>query len=656
MLPLPHWQELREALTGLTGLSIALYDPVTKNLSCEEDSACAFVHGSEPGRSKCTANIDRQVALALQGSKPLFFQCETAQHLFAVPFKLPDGRRFALVGGKLYFSEEEFERFRQQAAASDPAKGADPALRQPPARLGDHETLARAAALVQRFGCSLLENAYLREHYEQSVARLTSLLTLCRDLKEDGTEKELLQAVLRGISILFEARASAILRCAPSGEWRSEDSFGEVQEIRMVETSALIGGVVAQKVDVSCDDVYELLKSGLPDSVRKIHLFPIFWQEQVAILALINSELAPGESSEICAFLQPAAVALQNARLKEEVGRRSRVVRLMMELTRLVGNWPDPEPLLEKILEKATEYVEAEQGSLMLVDEERDALVVRAAKGVNKALIEPRQIRLGEAVAGRVWESGQPLLVRDIEKDLSQPSRPRYKTRSFISIPLKLHDRTIGILNVSDKISGKIFCESDLDLLTAIGSYASVAIERSAYQQKAEALKMISITDPLTGLLNRRYFQERLTEEIERSRRHKAPVSLVIMDIDDFKTFNDTYGHPGGDEILKIFTRNLRNSIRTIDVAARWGGEEFTIILPQTGKEEAAILAERVRREVEREEEFGVKFGARPFTVSMGVAAYPEDASTLDDLIASADRALYAAKGSGKNRVRTFGE
>jgi PleD family two-component response regulator len=124
----------------------------------------------------------------------------------------------------------------------------------------------------------------------------------------------------------------------------------------------------------------------------------------------------------------------------------------------------------------------------------------------------------------------------------------------------------------------------DLHLLSSIAAYASVAIERSEYYARSEELKKISITDPLTGLLNRRYFQERLIEEMERSRRHKLPLSLIIMDVDNFKAINDTFGHQAGDEALKGIARCIRNSIRAIDVAARYGGEEFTVILPQTSK------------------------------------------------------------------------
>jgi diguanylate cyclase (GGDEF)-like protein len=264
------------------------------------------------------------------------------------------------------------------------------------------------------------------------------------------------------------------------------------------------------------------------------------------------------------------------------------------------------------------------------------------------------RIAPGEGISGKVYQSGLPLRVRDIatERGILQEQRRRYQTGSFISVPLKLNDRTIGVINVADKRTRLPFSETDLELLTGIAAYASMAIERSIYYQKSEELRRISITDPLTSLLNRRYFQERLTEEIERSRRHKLPVSLMIIDIDDFKAINDTFGHPEGDEILKSLTHSIRNYIRVIDVAARYGGEEFTIILPQTSKQDASVIAERICRGIERNESFQERLKGRvALTVSIGLASYPDDAASIDELVQHADEALYLAKSKGKNQV-----
>jgi diguanylate cyclase (GGDEF)-like protein len=200
-----------------------------------------------------------------------------------------------------------------------------------------------------------------------------------------------------------------------------------------------------------------------------------------------------------------------------------------------------------------------------------------------------------------------------------------------------------------------VFSVEDLERLSAVATYASVVIERGTYYRKAEELKQLSTMDPLTQLANRRYFEERLLEEVQRAKRHESPLSLVMLDLDDFKKINDQYGHPAGDEALRITARIIRQTIRTIDVACRYGGEEFAIILPQTGKPGAAVIAERICAEF-RKLDLPVQQADRwlKVTGSLGVACFPEDADSPEALIQQADNALYSAKLHGKDRVVVF--
>jgi len=151
----------------------------------------------------------------------------------------------------------------------------------------------------------------------------------------------------------------------------------------------------------------------------------------------------------------------------------------------------------------------------------------------------------------------------------------------------------------------------------------------------------LAVRDGLTGLFNRRYFNELITIEVNRLRRSPALLSLLMLDIDNFKNYNDTKGHPAGDDLLKQVAKILKSSVRSIDMVCRYGGEEFIIILPQTDKTAAKIIAERVRVQIEL---------YLPTTVSIGISTYPEDASEIEPLIKKADNALYQAKQSGKNK------
>jgi diguanylate cyclase (GGDEF)-like protein len=216
--------------------------------------------------------------------------------------------------------------------------------------------------------------------------------------------------------------------------------------------------------------------------------------------------------------------------------------------------------------------------------------------------------------------------------------------------------RVVGVLNLSDKVSGEIFSAEDLRMLQAVATQATIAIDRSNYYAQSQELRRISITDSLTGLLNRRYFQERLAEEVDRSTRHSKPLSLMMIDADHFKQYNDNNGHPAGDKALVMIARCLRDGVRAIDVVSRFGGEEFAVILPETRKDEALEIGERLRQGVE-----SVYFPGEEslpggcLTVSIGVASFADDARDLKSLIQRADRALYQAKARGRNTIVPYG-
>jgi diguanylate cyclase (GGDEF)-like protein len=269
--------------------------------------------------------------------------------------------------------------------------------------------------------------------------------------------------------------------------------------------------------------------------------------------------------------------------------------------------------------------------------------------------METRQ-RLGEGVSGRVLESGEPLMVENIAaSELSSASSGNYRTASFISYPLSIGSRKIGLLNVTDKSNGKTFNEVDLNLLDMIGPQIAVALERAEWQERATQFQLMSITDPLTGLLNRRYLEERLTEELNRSRRYNYSMSCLMIDIDDFKKYNDTNGHQAGDLALKITAHSLKAALRSADIACRYGGEEFCILLPQTSVSEAGVIAERMRLKVtETEYPHGKSQPMGTVSISIGISTFGRHIDTAESIIAAADRALYKAKRHGKNRIEFY--
>jgi diguanylate cyclase (GGDEF)-like protein len=190
-----------------------------------------------------------------------------------------------------------------------------------------------------------------------------------------------------------------------------------------------------------------------------------------------------------------------------------------------------------------------------------------------------------------------------------------------------------------------------MELLDSIAPQIAVAVDRMIIRDMAGQYAQLSITDPLTGLLNRRYIEERLTEEINRSDRTGEPVSFMMLDVDEFKSYNDRYGHPAGDEALELIGQILRENLRGADVAARYGGEEFSVLLPETNSEEALAIAERIRRHVEE-----TKFPKRKVTVSIGIASLGGTVSSVRELISAADNVLYEAKRAGRNNIKIYSD
>ncbi len=246
----------------------------------------------------------------------------------------------------------------------------------------------------------------------------------------------------------------------------------------------------------------------------------------------------------------------------------------------------------------------------------------------------------------KVAEMGEPIIVKDMSG--RQDVRPLdKKSRSTMLVPMTSHAHTNGLLVAeSDEIHS--FAERDLQMLSVVARSAALALENSELHKKTEELTII---DELTETYNYRYFVQKLQEEKRRASRYDLALSLIMVDIDWFKKLNDTYGHEVGNFVLRRLSGIIQRCIRDVDIFARYGGEEFAVILPQTQREEAAVIGERIREQVESEVFEARQYGKLKVTVSVGVSSFPENGKSQEELVSVADQALYQAKGEGKNAV-----
>jgi len=445
--------------------------------------------------------------------------------------------------------------------------------------------------------------------------------------------------------------------------WRSEDGLsfslagggGFLLERQAVPEAALSDLLAPNKMKrpLRLDDGLRLLFKGV--HAQTVTNFPIAsCGVLLGFLSLFDCKLQDGDQLLIELITSRVASRLMLLKKEREQAVQVELSSRLMSLAGTLLRSESKEGLYRVILDSAAELLSACQGSVMLVDSDGASMQVVHAKGVGSEAARCQRVQLGVGIAGRVAESGSALLVYDLEQDPRTAMRnsSRFKSKSLISIPLKLNEKVLGVLNLSDKANLSAFCEADLKLLTSFSTLASLMIERAQIQEETCRLEQLSCTDPLTGTYNRRFLNARLEEEVNRSLRQGLEFTLLFVDLDLFKSYNDRFGHLAGDEALKTISEVIKGNLRDMDIVARFGGEEFCVLLPGTSCRLGKLVAERIRQGIERRMAQGREGGGPALlTASLGVACFPRDGESVAALLNASDTALYQAKASGRNKV-----
>lgn len=372
----------------------------------------------------------------------------------------------------------------------------------------------------------------------------------------------------------------------------------------------------------------------------------------IGMMAIDSSQpnhFSPEHVRVVTIFADHVAVAIENALLydiaNQAIHRRSILYAASQDV---ITARADLEKIYSSIHKAAAQLMPCEAFVIALLDESGE--YIDGAYLIDKGgRDESIRIPLGEGLSGQVIASGETFLVDDLFEDQGIDGRHfghEDHVRSLVAVPFSTGDQVIGMLS-AQSYQVAAYTPDDLELLELLAAHAGIAIQNARLLARMEHM---ANTDGLTGLLNRRAFDQSLEEEIERVKRYGYYLSLLIIDIDDFKQFNDEYGHSRGDDHLKAIASIIQKTVRSSDLSARIGGEEFSVIMPHTSRLGAQDLAERIRRRIEHA---FFEVYAVGQTVSIGVAEYPLDAGSLTALFDAADKALFLAKRSGKNQVRT---
>ena len=372
----------------------------------------------------------------------------------------------------------------------------------------------------------------------------------------------------------------------------------------------------------------------------------------------------PGNDASSVMNEKILALAEEKIKLKDKIARQKQQVeayqaesgrigklRNLIEINSFISHSLEKEEVLQRILDQIKMLLNCELSSILLVDEEMQCLKFAfMSKTEDAEQLKSTQLKMGEGIAGTVWDNGTPIIINDAQSDSRfsklGDSKTNITTRSLVAVPLTVNGQITGVIEAINKRAG-IFDDFDLQLLQYVSTQSAIAIKNANLYDMA-------IRDGMTKLFMHKYFNKRLEEEWKRTRRYEKNLSLIILDIDHFKGFNDTYGHQAGDRVLKEVARVIQNNCRAIDIPCRYGGEEFAVILPETSSGDAMVFAERIRAMIERMR-IHYNDAVLQLTISGGVASFPEvQPPDIEGFIELADLALYYSKNNGRNRLTLY--
>lgn len=365
------------------------------------------------------------------------------------------------------------------------------------------------------------------------------------------------------------------------------------------------------------------------------------------LLVIHGDWIAPLGSAWADLFGDAVSRALRLAALTDEQRRSENVMTRVYSLSRRLGR-AHGRGLHRAIVAATSRLLGARRVSLALYDPNQGALAIAATHGYPYDKVKDLRIRPGDEVIGHVFATGR-LLVSDDRPD-RQPPRPEYRSSSFIALPVSMGGAPIGTLSATEWTGDRSVGVSEIWTARLIAAAIAPALEADRLRGEHAALALAAAVDPLTGLSNRREFESRLHLEIDRSRRYRLPLAVLMIDLDGFKGLNDRHGHALGDEMLRRVAAIMHGSMRNFDLCARLGGDEFAMVLPNTTAANAALSAERLRHRIATQAA-GESPAATAITVSIGVTALV-DGEAPAEVLARADRALYLAKDGGRNTTR----
>jgi len=461
---------------------------------------------------------------------------------------------------------------------------------------------------------------------------------------------EVMRQILSVIRDYFQVPHAGIFLIDERDGWlylRSRSGWPETPEMRIQVGDGIVGEAARVKKPVYAGDVHtDERYTEIISATQSELAIPLMVRDHVVGVLDCQADQVNFFNSEstdlLTLFSTQASIALQNAQLHELERRRAAQLEAINAIARQSTAVTDLSELLVRICALVQQSFQVDHVAVLLLEDHR--LILRAQHGsLGLRLHEGDDLPASAGLSGRALSTRTPVQVDEVSED------PDYVpgllgVRSELCLPLVSFGEPLGVLALSSS-RPRAFRQIELGPMESVADICAAAFQNAMY---LERVRQLAFRDGLTGIFNRRFFEMRILEELERARRYNLLLSVVMIDLDGFKSLNDEFGHLLGDEALRQMATIFSQQMRKADVVCRYGGDEFAILLPETGGQKAFSAAEKLRRTVASWAFPGVP---RPLTISAGIAAFPDHGNSRDELIKAADDALYCAKQSGRNRV-----
>ncbi len=504
-----RWQQHLVVLSNAVGFSLSVYSSSGALLAATDSQHTCAALLSSSLHGQCVACSSRLAEKTLTRRRPVLSKCHARIICFAIPLSGPADQA-VVMGRGAFASYRDFRAFLSLAEAASVDR---PFRLEGTLRFITVREARRACSIVSSSVEQLLKNEQENSSLRQRMQVLQEVMGRW-DAASSRDAVTVYDQLMTSLLNLLEAKQVLLffhdrLQAAYTPLYGRARGNGMPVYFPLAEDDAVVRLLQEQKPYVVSSEPVIGVRRDLLRSGEACWFFPLRIRGELeGIVGLTNGTLTESDVRIVTALCSKAAMTVENLRLHEDLHRKFERFSATVETAKALAPIRGYDALLQSILSKSADLLRAERGSLMLLERETDTLLLEAQKGVIEGISERMRIPKGEGIAGKVAQMGEPLLVQNLENDprVRQKNRGHYKTRSFLSVPLKIGDRTIGVLNLSDKVSGEVFTEDDLQLIQSFAHHAVVVLERNVLYTQTERLKKLSITDPLTGLLNRRYF------------------------------------------------------------------------------------------------------------------------------------------------------